>query len=375
MYIIDNRFHATFDNGVENDGKIYYVDWNSPTLYVVDDSVHEVCTLPENPIYGRHFSVLCIYKGNAYMASFNRTGVYKVHLENGEYVKLNMPYNEYDVEDKDYKFFTSYVYEECVYFFGGQYPGILIIDCNTDNIVLWNDWVPKAMFRNPEHKEFWARTTRVGNKIYAAMYYSNSVMVFDLESRKYTSYTVGSERCSYHAIYFDGNDFWLAPRSDGPVVKWNELSGKTAEYDDFPKGYAPGEFAINSIVPLDEGILMLPVLANMMIYVNKNNGQMSEFKPTFRNCGSIDAIDVGDSYILVLKRLEQFNKSTVYRLHKSSKTLTEFPIVYENDLLYRYSYEYLVMNNYIEKDGRVFEEKYPDTLKDYLKYIDGAPSF
>jgi hypothetical protein len=51
----------------------------------------------------------------------------------------------------------------------------------------------------------------------------------------------------YNGICFDGENYWLSPRTTAPIVKWNPQTGETREFADF---YHPTENTVNPFQPI-----------------------------------------------------------------------------------------------------------------------------
>jgi hypothetical protein len=95
-------------------------------------------------------------------------------------------------------------------------------------------------------------------------------------------YETGSRKRRYSGMCFDGKDYWLAPRHDGPVARWDPETKEATEYDDFPDGFIRGEYSFWSISYAGGFVWLFPNRANMALKINIQDGSLAiaaEFQP------------------------------------------------------------------------------------------------
>jgi len=120
-----------------------------------------------------------------------------------------------------------------VYFMPFNYPAIARMNVNTREIAYFSDWIEpvKKLTSTPQDAFFFAPVV-VGDHIWAATCCGNGVLMFDTKTCKSKVYTVGKKSYRYNNIVFDGENFWLIPRTntDTPVIKWNPQKGIIKEF-------------------------------------------------------------------------------------------------------------------------------------------------
>ncbi|MPM42951.1 hypothetical protein SDC9_89623 [bioreactor metagenome] len=171
-----------------------------------------------------------------------------------------------------------------VFFIGASYPAIVRYDTATQETRYFSDWVAPVdkLINNTEYNYF-ARmsVTHDSRHIIAACSNANAVVVLDMETGASVVHEVGTRRCQYSSIAYDGENYWLAPILDGPIVKWNMNSGEFWELDAFPKEFDRGIagwasfFAIRCV---ERALWLFPCTANMVLKIDPDSHAIAEAK-------------------------------------------------------------------------------------------------
>jgi streptogramin lyase len=178
------------------------------------------------------------------------------------------------------KFFAAESYGPWMFFVGATYPAIMGYDTETETIRYFSDWVEPLdrLVKNPAGLYFLRGVTANGPLLVAASANANAVLMFDMETCVSRVYEVGSKGSDYSGICFDGNDYWLAPSCDGPIVRWNPDMGKHKEYADFPDGFAGGVPGFLNIRYSNGFVWLFPARANMALKIDVRDGKITETK-------------------------------------------------------------------------------------------------
>lgn len=143
-----------------------------------------------------------------------------------------IPFKTIKLKENAYgSFYTAVAYDRYVYFTPARYPAIMRLDTLTDEVTYYSDWVePLSKLTNDPIEAFFFQPLIVGSSIWLASCCSNAVVEFDMETLKSKVYKVGKKENQYIGLCFDGENFWLNPIHDTNLVKWNNLTGETAEF-------------------------------------------------------------------------------------------------------------------------------------------------
>lgn len=175
------------------------------------------------------------------------------------------------------KFSNVIVYKKAVFFVAAFYPAIIRLDAVTGDMLYITDWVPAlAGMTSDENSAFFADSLVVQDNCFvAASSCSNAVICFNMDTLSSTVYSVGSSSNRYSGICYDGNDFWLLPRSNSPVIRWNMSVNRCEEYGHYPNGYSAAQYSFRSIVYADSYVWLFPLHANMCIKLSIATGEMA----------------------------------------------------------------------------------------------------
>jgi hypothetical protein len=188
-----------------------------------------------------------------------------------------------------YHFIAAVQRRNLSFFIPLLFPAIVRYDADTGAIDCFDDWLePLSAFLDDDYTPetgayFWRSICVVGTKILAAAQYGNAVLEFDMENCVSVVHEVGSKRCKYNGICFDGRSYWLAPRHDGPVVRWDPETGKCREFDELPAG-CKMNFSFVGCEYADGFVWMLPAFGNAALKINPATEEISIAKEFQAEC-------------------------------------------------------------------------------------------
>ncbi len=172
-------------------------------------------------------------------------------------------WNGIDIEDDrrkipKTKFRQAIVDYGSLYLIGGHYPAILKMDLATYKISYIEE--PFLYYRKKETEELYFRGDFVYREgtLYLASGRDNSVLAFRPKTQEYERIEVGREENRYSGIAWDGSHYWLSPRTNTAIVKWDSKGGVT-EYE-IPLEKRKNEISYSGIVERNSQIIM-PALA------------------------------------------------------------------------------------------------------------------
>lgn len=162
-------------------------------------------------------------------------------------------WKEIHVQDKNVqlKFFQTLFYEEKLYLIGTCYPSILKVDLENGNVTYYDEIfenIPDSEAKN-QNAFFRNDYARCGQILYLASCMGNHVLKFDLKTGEFEWIEIGKAKNCYSGMTWDGRYFWLSPRDNTSIVRWD---GKKEVLEmDLPKGAtAPGGLFLGVV---DEG--------------------------------------------------------------------------------------------------------------------------
>ncbi len=163
------------------------------------------------------------------------------------------------------KFIKAIEYNKYLWLIPATYPGILRLNIDTKEVKLINSWIPENgyMFRRG------VRARK--NKIYAASGINNNVLIFDMDLESGDVIKVGKTNNGIMDMCECGEDFIMAPRKNGGVIRWNPESKIVDEYDKYPKEFEAGEIVFQYIYEFDSQIILVPAHASHGIRFKKEN--------------------------------------------------------------------------------------------------------
>lgn len=143
------------------------------------------------------------------------------------YDLLSKHWDSIDIKECEHwgigSFTQTYIYGDTVFGIGSSYPAIICINLK-DNSCSYIEAPYKdfaARHADINYNYFRSHGAQVQNTLYLASCLDNFVLKFDMETQKYQWIKVGDENHVYSAIAWDGKNFWLSPRLNGGIVKWD----------------------------------------------------------------------------------------------------------------------------------------------------------
>lgn len=157
------------------------------------------------------------------------------------------------------RFRQALIENSFIYLIGGHYPAVLKMDLDTYRISYIEE--PFFLDREKETEELYFRgdfAYREG-KIYLASCRDNSVLALHLDTHAYERIEIGKTENRYSGITWDGSNYWLSPRLNTPIVKWDGKDQVT-EYE-IPFSKKKNEISYSGIVE-NNNQLIVPALAD-----------------------------------------------------------------------------------------------------------------
>lgn len=359
---------ASFECAAVANGKLFFSEIIGNKIFCFDMESGEIipiCTVQEEDEDGKRlFSCMIVHEGDIFLIPFFAHAIYRINLQTGIYTLLELPNDELTDYENMAKFIDAHLSKDIIYVMPAAFPGILQIQCRTNEISVQKKWIQKIP---PEmlHTDaaFFRKSLCMNDKIYAPSCMGNMVMIFDLKNKECIVKRVGSSNCRFSGICCEHENFWLSPRDDGPIVKWNETADVWQEYTDFPEEYVAASTA--GIELWGNQIFVFPQMANMILSIDCSTGRIKEWDEQYRDNNVIWYKQMKNILILCLAQTAE----VVVITENSVKVLKLFfPPKIQELYQIKQSHTYRKLK-YGMEPGDMIYENYVGALEQYLNYI------
>ena len=168
--------------------------------------------------------------GSLYFPTHSAKEIAVYSIKNNSFEKVN--YKNESRADGSGDFCEAVSYGDYVYFIPRRYPAVVRMDAITGELTYHSDWVePLKNLTSDVQDELFFYPLTVGSSIMLAACGANAVVEFDMETCKSIVHKVGKPGYGYSGICFDGVNFWLSPRHNTPLVKWNPKTGEVKYFE------------------------------------------------------------------------------------------------------------------------------------------------
>lgn len=381
MFIDLKNIRCSFENMVIYKEKLLFTEISCNELYSYDLQTKEMVLLykfNEEEEYKRRLFAEMIIKGNClYLAPFSAEKMYILNLDTNEVegIEIRIPdVKKYSKYTSSAKFISIHSLNDSIYMVGATYPAIVEYNSISKKMTYFDVWlseVSDCIFKEEcfsEDNALFRKTMLKDNKIFAPLCQLNAVLEFDIKNYTFELHRVGSKICKYSAICYDGQYYWLAPRTNGPVVKWNK-SERSFEEINIVEDDTEEIAKYGDIICLNNRIFLLPQVANDIIEFYGHNNTMKVFK---ENISEVSKCIVGKTLLLFsLKSYYLY----IYRNNfiNCKRIQITYPIELETYHRKKLSYSYNVLNYKKEYDSKTnLHEECNDMLKKYIDYVAGV---
>ena len=214
----------------------------------------------------------------------------------------NLPFLQYDLARREKKVLSiksietysdvkhPHMVHECaehngkVYFWGWGYPFLIEFDQLTGQHIIYDD-VAELVFpyiRREEFTHVFIRGIFAGDSLYLPLVGTNKIVEFNSINKTFRMYTVGKDTNHYFNLVYDGKNIWLSQRTPGrSLVRWRIGTNQVAEYGAYPEGCdfsacMNGYSGFINMVSVGNSILLFPDMANMVVEVDRDSGEMKK---------------------------------------------------------------------------------------------------
>lgn len=214
-----------FEDCLIDSGKLYFFEKEFNCLAVLDFNIGIVTLLgciPDEESESERLSVKLIkVEEEIYLIPMNAENIWVYNLNDNTWISVPLGLN---TKSKVFgKFFQAIQYQEQIYLIGCGYPAIGCLNIK-DKSIYYIDYInDKLKKKHDELQDCYIRVDYVqrGSQIYFASCISNQILRFEMDTKRYEWIDVGNMSNRYAGIAWDGENFWLAPRRNSTIIKWN----------------------------------------------------------------------------------------------------------------------------------------------------------
>lgn len=178
------------------------------------------------------------------------------------------------------------VYGDNVYFAGGSYPAIVKVNIHTKEIRYIEEPFDVCNII-AERNDLFSRCQHelIEGNLYLPCCIDNCVLKINLDTEKFQWLEIGEKYNRFAGITFDGTSFWLSPRLNTPIVKWD---GKSS-VNEFP---LPNEFTqkscnLSGCLGVGKQIFFYGLISDFSLAISSEN-QLSVFPGKYAFAKRID---------------------------------------------------------------------------------------
>lgn len=157
----------------------------------------------------------------------NTEDIYIYDMDKQQAVKLVLA----ESKGKKMLFDKAVEYEDKLFLFPKCYPAIVRIDMRTLDICEFKECVA-PFFHDDEQKKIFTWAYLIKEQyVYIAAYNESKILIFNMDDATYKIKNIGNYPYGYSHMVYDGKNYWLASCKKNSVVKWNEDTEETREYN------------------------------------------------------------------------------------------------------------------------------------------------
>lgn len=206
-------------------GKLYCMERDINLIFSIDlqDGTLELTDIiPQQDI---RQNVICghmtAYNGKLILTPHRtrKVWIYDLSSKDWDSIEIIEKENSYGLSG----IYQSYIYNNNIFLIGGGYPAIIRLDIENKSCDYIESPYKDMISRHTDIDFFYFRLhgVQLENNLFLASCLDNYILKFDMETEKYQWIKIGSDNCAYSEITWDGSNFWLAPRLNCDIVKWD----------------------------------------------------------------------------------------------------------------------------------------------------------
>lgn len=354
-----------FESFTVNQNMLYFAEYRFNAVFsynLLTEELQLISVIEEEKMDGTRLFSEIIYDNNClYLIPFYARNVYKINLLNKSVTPVYMELSNKKSE-KDLKvptFSSARLYNNHIYMFSSAIPTVVEYSTITGKVTYYNNWWnEKDYILCPNETAFFRKTYIYQNIIYAPLCKTNAVLKMNLDDKSIEMVKVGERNKGFSGICFDGSDFWLCPRKDDVITKWNEDNEEVQYYNIKEEN----TYNAADIVCVNKQIWMLPVFDDYIYKMEDNCMQRALVNQKGQWCSIF--VSEGIIYIFV------GNESKLYEINYYNE-IKEKELYYPIEIQRGFCQYLSSINSAILTDSpiSIINEDYCDNLMEFIRYV------
>ena len=221
----DNVCVSVIDAIIDND-KVWFFPYEFNSLFSMnlEDKKIELIGLIPDEAYGekRLYESIKLIGEKIYFVPFYAKTIAVFDIKKRQFSNITLDEEKTGCSIGQPLFGGAEVYGKYLYMlpvFSQAFIRLNTVNDNVEYIVGWAEKVDKLRFNSDAY--FRRQAILVEGRLMIPFCSVNAVMELDCKTTEYRIHKLGEEKRGYSGICFDGKNFWLSPRTDRVLVRWN----------------------------------------------------------------------------------------------------------------------------------------------------------
>lgn len=224
-----NVFKIRVNDAIEDGRNIWFFSTNFKSIFLLDTlSKKTLCyRIPSNSTCSLNgfFSSMSLIQNKIYLIPLYERDIFCFDMDKREFkkIKINREFSEINKA----LFMGVANYKDYLFIMGIELPVIIRLNTRDDSIEYITQWEKNIRNLIFDRKDAYFRQQWVilDNKLFVPFCNANAVLELNCDDLDVKIHIVGKDAQGYSGISFDGKYFWLSPRKNGKLVKWNVETG------------------------------------------------------------------------------------------------------------------------------------------------------
>lgn len=180
------------------------------------------------------------------------------------------------------QFSEAVEYKGKLYLIPKCYPSIVSIDVQSLRIYEFKECIAPFIQKEKYRPLFTWAFFKKKEYLYLASCNDSRILVFNMEDGTYIIKNIGEYSYGYHHMIYDGSYFWLAASESNHIIRWEEKSGETKEFDIPIKKKVSMDRVGYILLNKEEELVACDRFLPEMTFIDKKTGKCRKTERIFR---------------------------------------------------------------------------------------------